>query len=196
MNFLQKNRKATRDMVFIAMFAVMMAVCAWISIPGPVPFTMQTFAVFLALNYLGAKKGLVSILLYLTMGAIGLPVFAGFHGGIERLLGMTGGYMLGWILSGLVMWLFERLSGRRLWVQAVAMLTGLLVCYGAGTAWFVVVYSKVNAPIGILSALLMCVIPFIVPDCLKLALALWLSRRLEKITATGRYTEGADRDAP
>ena len=90
--------------------------------------------------------------------------------------------MLGWLLSGLVMGLLEKLLGTKIWAQAISMLAGLIVCYIVGTAWFMVVYARNIVPIGIWSALLWCVIPFIIPDLLKLGLALWISLRLKKIT--------------
>ena len=176
------NKNKTKDLVFIALFAVLIVVCSWISIPSVVPFTMQTFAVYLTLNYLGAKRGTISIFIYLCLGLIGVPVFSNFNSGIGALFGVTGGYMLGWLLSGLVMWLLEKLLGTKIWAQAISMLAGLIVCYIAGTAWFMVVYARNTGPIGLWSALLWCVIPFIIPDLLKLGLALWLSQRLKKIT--------------
>ena len=91
----KSNKNKTRDMVFIALFAVLMAVCSWISIPTAIPITMQTFGVFLTLNFLGGKKGTVSVCIYLLLGLIGLPVYANFTSGIGILLGMTGGYMIG-----------------------------------------------------------------------------------------------------
>ena len=176
------NKNKTNDIVFIALFAVLIVVCSWISIPSVVPFTMQTFAVYLTLNYLGAKRGTVSIFIYLCLGLIGAPVFSNFNSGIGALFGVTGGYMLGWLLSGLVMGLLEKLIGTKIWAQAISMLAGLIVCYIVGTAWFMVVYARNTGPIGIWSALLWCVIPFIIPDLLKLGLALWISLRLKKIT--------------
>ena len=173
----------TTDIVFIALFAVLIAVCSWISIPSIVPFTMQTFAVYLALNFLGARKGTISVCIYLLLGLIGLPVFANFNSGVGALFGLTGSYMIGWIFSGLIMWLMEKLIGKKLWAQAVSMLVGLVVCYIMGTAWFMIVYAKNSGPIGLWTALLWCVIPFVVPDIVKLTLALIVSRRLKKITA-------------
>lgn len=170
----------TRNIVFIAMFAVLIAVCSWISIPTAIPFTMQTFAVYLALDFLGAKKGTTAVTIYLLLGMIGLPVFSNFTSGIGVLLGLHGGYMVGWILSGVVMGMTEKLLGRKLWTRAVSMLLGLLVCYVAGTAWFMFVYTRNTGVVGMGTALLWCVIPFVVPDFLKLGLAFWLSRRLEK----------------
>ena len=143
---------------------------------------MQTFAVYLTLNFLGAKKGTVSVCIYFLLGLIGLPVFANFNSGVGALFGLTGGYMIGWLFSGLIMWLIEKLIGKKLWAQAVSMLIGLIVCYITGTAWFMVVYARNSGPIGLWTALLWCVIPFVVPDIVKLALALMVSQRLKKIT--------------
>ena len=84
----------TRDMVYCAMFAVLIAVCSWISIPATVPFTLQTFGIFVTVGILGGKRGSVSVLIYLLLGAVGIPVFAGFKGGIGALLGTTGGYII------------------------------------------------------------------------------------------------------
>lgn len=172
----------TRDIVFIALFAVLIAVCAWISIPSIVPFTMQTFAVYLTLNFLGGKRGTVSVCVYLLLGLIGVPVFSNFNAGPGTLFGATGGYMIGWIFSGLVMWLLEKMLGNKIWVQAVSMVVGLVVCYIMGTAWFMFVYAHNTGPVGLWTVLGWCVFPFIIPDMVKLGLALWLSQRLKKIT--------------
>lgn len=172
----------TRDIVFTAMFAVLIAVCSWISIPTAIPFTMQTFAVYLALDFLGAKKGVTAVLIYLLMGMIGLPVFANLTSGIGILFGNTGGYMIGWIFSGFVMGIAEKLLGRKLWARGVSMLLGLLICYTMGTIWFLVIYTRSAGTVGVGTALLWCVVPFVIPDVAKLGLALGISRRLEKIT--------------
>lgn len=172
----------TRDIVFIALFAVLIAVCAWISIPSIVPFTMQTFAVYLTLNFLGGKRGTVSVCVYLLLGLIGVPVFSNFNAGPGALFGATGGYMIGWIFSGLVMLLLEKMFGNKIWVQAVSMVVGLVVCYIMGTAWFMFVYAHNTGPVGLWTALGWCVFLFIIPDMVKLGLALWLSQRLKKIT--------------
>lgn len=178
------NTNKTKDMVFIALFAVLIAICSWISIPSVIPFTMQTFGVFFALNFLGGKKGTLCVLIYLLMGIIGLPVFSNGTAGIGVIMGTTGGYMIGWIFSGLVMWLFEILIGRKIWAQAVSMLVGLLICYATGTVWFMVVYAHTADVVGVWVALCWCVFPFIIPDLLKLALILWFTQRLNKFTRT------------
>lgn len=173
-----KPKMRTVDMAYIAMFAVVMAVCAWISIPAAVPFTLQTLGVFLAVGMLGGKRGTLAVLIYLLLGAVGTPVFAGFNGGLGYMLGSTGGYIVGFLLSALTMWGFEAALGRKTWVLAVSMVLGLAVCYAFGTAWFMVVYAKNTGAIGLMTALGWCVIPYIVPDLVKIALALLLQKLL------------------
>lgn len=176
-------RVRTLDLTYAALFAVLMAVCAWISIPVPkpmVPFSMQTFAVFAALTVLGGKRGTWAVAAYLLLGAVGAPVFAGFRGGPSVLLGSTGGYLLGFIGTALVYWLLERLWGAALPLKVLACLLGMVVYYAFGTAWFLVVYARTTGPIGLSGALAACVVPFVIPDLVKAGLALLLSRRVQK----------------
>ena len=164
----------------MALMAVLIAVCSWISIQTVVPFTLQTFAVFCALELLGGARGTIAVAVYLLLGAVGVPVFAGFTGGLGILFGSTGGYLLGFLLTGLVYWLFERI-GHSLWLRVAALLLGLALCYAFGTVWFIEVYSRANGPLSVVTALSWCVLPFLVPDGLKLALALLLSARLRPL---------------
>lgn len=174
-------RSKTYDMVYIAVFVVLMAICSWISIPAGVPFTLQTFAVFLAVGVLGGKRGSLAVVVYILLGIAGIPVFAGFTGGIGILIGSTGGYIIGFIFTALVMWAMETLLGKKTWVLAASMVIGLAACYIFGTLWFMAVYIRDAGPIGIGAVLGWCVIPFIIPDLVKIALALGLSRRLAGI---------------
>ena len=176
-----KNKKLL-SIVYIPLFAVLMSVCAWIYVPFVVPFTMQTFAVFLALNFLGGRRGTVAILLYLSIGAVGVPVFSGFTSGIGALLGQNGGYMLSWLLGGLVCCLFDALPIKKSVSRLISSVIALLLCYAVGTVWYVAVYTRTGSEIGILAALVGCVLPFILPDVIKLALAYWLSMRLRRIS--------------
>ena len=178
MSTVAAKRMKTADMAYIAMFTAIMAVCSWISIPAMVPFTLQTFGVFLAVGVLGGKRGTLSILVYLLLGAVGVPVFAGFSGGPSVLFGNTGGYIIGFLFSALVMWVMEQFLGKKRWVLALSMLLGLLVCYIFGTAWFMFIYGKNTGEIGLMTALGWCVFPYIIPDLLKIALALAICKRL------------------
>lgn len=174
------SRGKTYDMAYIGVFAVLIAICSWISIPTAIPFTLQTFAVFLAVAVLGGKRGTLSVVVYVLLGAAGVPVFAGFTGGISIILNNTGGYIIGFIFSGLVMWLIERMFGRSLLVQGISMVLGLIVCYAFGTVWFMQLYLRNTGDVGLMTVLGWCVIPFIIPDAVKIALALTLSRALKK----------------
>lgn len=174
------QRSKTYDIVYIAVFAVIMAICSWISIPAAVPFTLQTFGVFIAVGVLGGKRGSLSVLVFILLGAIGIPVFANFSGGIGVLAGPTGGYIIGFLFSALLMWAMEKLPGKKSVMQIVSMIAGLIVCYAFGTVWFVIVYGRMNGPIGFTAALASCVVPFIIPDIIKIALAYVLSRKLRK----------------
>lgn len=174
------ERDKTYDMAYIGIFAVMIAVCSWISIPATVPFTLQTFAVFLSVALLGGKRGTMSVVIYILLGAIGVPVFAEFTGGLGIIMNNTGGYIIGFLFSALVMWAAESLFGRKLWVQAVSMVVGLAVCYAFGTAWFMFVYMRDAGAVGLMTVLGWCVIPFIIPDLVKIGLALMFSRMLRK----------------
>ncbi len=179
----KKVKFTVRDMCFIAMFAVIIAVCSWISVPLTVPITLQTFGVFAALGVLGGKKGTIAVIVYVLLGAVGLPVFAGFKLGIGTLLGTTGGYIIGFVLSGIVYWAITDKFGTKLAVTVIAMALGLLVCYAFGTAWFMLVYTRSKGAVTLWSALGWCVFPFIIPDAIKIALAILVSERVGKYAA-------------
>ena len=170
-----------RVMVRVALMAVVISVCAWITVPFAVPFTMQTFGVFAALLLLGGREGLAAIGLYLLLGLVGLPVFSGFRGGLGHLLGPTGGYLIGFLFSGLAYLLTEPLMDRaRPFARVALCFAQMLLCYLVGTVWFVAVCAREGRPYGFRAALGLCVAPYVLPDLLKLALAEALSRRLKK----------------
>lgn len=164
------------------LFAAIIAICSWISIPIPpeIPFTMQTFAVFCTLGTLGGGAGTAAILTYILIGAIGIPVYAEFTGGLGILLGYTGGYLAGFVFSGLVYWLITKLFGSKLPIQILAMTAGMIVCYLLGTLWFMFVSANNGSPVGFISAISLCVFPYVIPDALKIAFAIAASRRLSK----------------
>ena len=176
----KKNFKII-DLVYIAFGAVLIAICSWISIPTAVPFTMQTFAIFFVLSAFGGKRGTVAIILYILLGMVGIPVFAHFTSGIGILFGNTGGYIVGFIFMGLVYWLIVHFLGKKVWVEILAMVIGLAVCSSFGTVWFMIVYAQANGAVGLAMVLAWCVIPFIIPDLMKLGLALALARRLSPV---------------
>ena len=169
---------STHDLTLTALFTALMAVCSWISIPTAIPFPLPTFGVFVTAGLLGGRRGTLTIVIYLLLGAVGLPVFSGFTGGIGHMLGPTGGYIIGFIFTALIMWLAEHLYGKSDKVLILSMIAGLIVCYVFGTAWFMIVYTKNTGEIGLMTALSWCVIPYIIPDIIKIILAVILTRRL------------------
>ena len=170
----------TRDIVYMSVFTAMISICSWISIPANIPFTLQTMGVFTTVGLLGGKRGTLTVLTYILLGAIGVPVFAGLTGGISVLLGTTGGYIMGFLLSALLMWGIETIMGRNQIVLAFSMVAGLIVCYVFGTAWFMLIYTQHSGVIGLSTVLGLCVIPFIIPDLIKIGVALFLTKRLKK----------------
>ena len=192
-----------RNMAFIAVMAALICVAAPFAVPMPglVPISLATFAVYLAGGILGAKKGTIAVLIYVLLGAVGLPVFSGGAGGFAKLFGVTGGYIIGYIpcalLTGLFVDLFfksgimKSLSEKKgfgkvlgwigaVWGVPVGMILGTVVCYVFGTAWFMVVYAQKSGAIGVWTALTWCVFPYIIPDAIKIVLAMLISRRLSK----------------
>lgn len=169
------KKHSIQDMIYISLMAVVIALCSWISVPSVVPFTMQTFAVFCALLLLGGRRGTYAVGLYILLAAFGLPVLSGFQGGIGALLGPTGGYILGFLLCALLFWLFENKLP-----APVLLIAGLLVCYLFGTLWFVYVYSSGGKEIGFGAAVMLCVVPYLIPDAIKMILAFVLARRVRK----------------
>jgi biotin transport system substrate-specific component len=176
------NRKI-KDIVLIALFSAIIVVCSFITIPAVVPFTLQTFAVFLCLNILGAKKGIISILIYIFLGVVGLPVFSGFNGGIGALLNVTGGYIIGFIFSALIFGVVTSVLNKkpRKIIKIIASFGGLIGCYIFGTLWYVLLYIKNGDTMSFTSALTICVLPFIIPDILKIVMSVAISERIKKL---------------
>lgn len=174
----QTNAKtAVKDTVFTAMFAALIAVCSILSIPvGEVPVTLQTFAVCLTAAMLGWKRGTLSVFIYVLLGAVGVPVFAGMSGGIGVLAGPTGGYIIGFLLTAVIVGLAADRWQRKALPLTLAMVLGVLACYAVGTVWFMIVTGM---HLG--ESLMLCVVPFLIPDAVKIALAMILSNRLSKV---------------
>ena len=172
--------KNIKQMVHIALFAALIALCTLISIPTTPPFTMQIFAVFLAIYALGARRAFLAILIYTAIGLLGVPVFSGFRGGAAVLFGATGGYIIGFLLMPPIYSLICRNSAKKV-RSAIASAVSLIVCYTFGTVWFIKVYGLEFNIAGILTALQMCVLPFILPDCIKALLAYLVYNRIKPI---------------
>lgn len=175
-----KNRNKIRNMTLIAFFAVMLAVCSWISIPLAVPVTLQTFGVFFILFYAGGKKALASLLLYIALGIIGLPVFSGFGNGLSVLIGPTGGYIAGFVVAGAVYFAAETILKQRmnrLLVKYCVSVIALLACYALGTLGVMNYFSNSS---GYLNLYLSTVAVYGIADTVKIICAGYLSRYLQK----------------
>lgn len=176
----EKKVLTVQDMVLIAIFAALIAACSYIQIPlGPVPFTLQTFAVFTTAGLLGTKRGTIAVVIYILLGCIGIPVFAG-SGGPGIIVGPTGGYITGFIFTviiiGLIMNVFQKnATGLKFVMTVVAMVVGDAICFMIGTIQFMVV-MKVNLAV----AMGYCVIPFILPDLVKIIVAAIVVNRVKK----------------
>lgn len=172
-----RQHEKIKDLALCALFTAVLCLCAWIAIPTPTGvITLQSFGVLLALLTLGGRRGLISIGVYLLLGAVGLPVFSGFRGGTGALLGSTGGYLWGFALGAGLYWLLTALLGSRGRIPGAVL--ALLICYVCGSLW----YGWMFAPSEAMGAILLqCVVPYLLPDAIKLSVALALAHRLRNI---------------
>ncbi len=192
METVSRSHARLKSMVFVALMAAFLCIFSPISIPLPlVPITLQTFGVFLVSALLGWKRGTVAVLIYLLLGLIGLPVFSGWTGGFSSFATPSSGYIIGFLFTALLTgFLIDRFS-RQFWMYPVAMAAGLAVCYLFGTIWFLV-YMNVwmSTPYSFWEAVLICVLPFLVGDAVKIAAAAALSYPLRKqLVRNGVLTE-------
>ena len=190
-----KRYSKTTYMILCGLFAAITAVCSFITMPlgfTPVPINLGTLAVFLTGGILGKKYGTISMTVYVLLGAAGVPVFAGFRAGISVLAGPTGGYIIGYIVAVFIIGVLadvlvkrstageQTASGGRAvketLLYALAMVIGLLICYAFGTAWFMI-----STGTGLWSAMLLCVIPFLPGDALKIIVAAILVKKLRPL---------------
>jgi len=170
------DRRQIRMMVYAALMAALTAAGAWIAIPvGPVPIVLQNLFVYLAGLLLGSRWGLISVSVYLLAGACGLPVFAGGMGGIGRIVGPTGGYLVGFLPA---VWLVGLVSAHRpkLVFEIAAMILATAVIYAAGTAWLHVL-TGLSWP----KTLAVGMLPFLPGDAVKIAAAAGIARTLRPV---------------
>jgi biotin transport system substrate-specific component len=174
-----KRQFNTKKLILAALFSALTAVCSIISVPlpfSPVPINMATLSVFLAGSLLGSSYGAASQLAYVFMGAIGLPVFHSFTGGLGILTGPTGGYLIGYIAAAYLIGLLTENKLNSYPLLALSLFIGLTACYAFGTLWFMYVTGS-----NIYSALVLCVIPFLPGDGIKILLALLLVKKIRSM---------------
>ena len=174
------NGMKVKDMTLTAVMAALICIAGPLTIAaGPVPLSLATFAVYLAGAVLGKKRGTAAVALYLLIGIIGVPVFSGFSGGFQKLAGVTGGYLIGYLpcafLAGLGAERAEK-QGRK-WILPAMMAAGTAVLYVIGTAWFMIQSGNaLGASLG------MCVLPFLPGDAVKIAAVTLLAAPVRKAT--------------
>ena len=164
------------EIAVCGMFAALMCICGPLSVPiGPIPVSLTNLVIYLVIMVLSARLSLVSYLVYLLLGIAGLPVFSGFAGGPAKLIGPTGGYLIGFIFTIIIAGSIYELSGRQPVITGLGMFLGLIVAYAFGTVWFVYQTGMEIAP-----ALAVCVWPFIPFDIIKIVVAVIFGRILRR----------------
>ena len=184
-------KSAARETAYLALGVALLTVCAWTTIPfGAIPVTLQTFAVALIGALFGAARGVAVVLVYFVMGLIGIPVFSSFNAGVAALLGPTGGYLIGFVFSVVTVGLFSMIPVKNKIAKTAIVyggaILGMAICYFFGTLWFITVYNQSASGIGVAAALMLCVVPFLLPDAVKLFFGVLLGVRLKKYVKLGK----------
>ncbi len=166
-----------RWMVLASLMAALTAVGAYIHVPiGPVPIVLSTLFVLLSGLLLGSRWGLASMCLYLLVGAIGMPVFAGGKGGIAHFLGPTGGYLFGYVLASWLTGFIAERSRGILILEILSVLMGSLAIYSLGVPWL-----KMVTHMSWFKTFMVGMIPFLIGDAVKASVALILARAVRPI---------------
>lgn len=175
-----KENRSMGGPILACLFAALISVGAYIAVPipgTPVPIVLQNFFIMLAGLLLGPVWGVLATLVYLALGAVGLPVFAGGTGGIARFFGPTGGYLFGYIPAVFFMGLVSRLGGRRRWWRdAIALVAGCAVIYGIGVFWL-----KTAIGSSWQKAVAGGMLPFLLGDVVKITLSVLVAGRLSAL---------------
>ena len=176
-----------KDMAFIALFTALLCAVSPFSIAiGPIPLSFATLVIYLAAGTLGWKYGTISVIIYILLGAFGLPVFSGFGAGFQRIAGPTGGFIIGYIPLALVTGLATKHiesketssqrnapKYRKSWLFILGMVIGTVILYTCGVAWFMI---QLKASLA--AALMACVVPFLIGDSIKIIIAFIVSPQL------------------
>lgn len=169
----------TNDIALIALCTALIALTSWITIPFIIPVTLQLFTIVITLQTIGTKRGIYSLLIYILLGMVGLPIFSGGKGGIGIILGPTGGYIIGFLVMSLFLHLINLNKKEALWLQIIFCIIGLLICYAFGTAFYLLFYANGSVS-DIRNVLCTCVLPFIIPDIFKIIIATLISKKIRK----------------
>lgn len=173
------KKQSLRKLILTAIFAAVIAVIAPITIPtGVVPFTLSLFAIFLCGSILPPLSAVLATLVYITLGTVGLPVFSMYSGGFSKLIGPTGGFIWAYPFMVLVIALSVRLLKKRnILSLSVGMAVSMIICYTFGTLW----YCHLTGA-AIIAGLTICVLPYIVFDIIKAAVAIVIAMALNRFS--------------
>ena len=170
-----------KDLTVVALFVAIVSLCSFITMYfGTIPLTLQLLGVFCATDVLGPKRSFAAVVCYLLLGAVGLPIFNGFTGGLGNLFGATGGFLLSFLFVPPVVGLICRFK-KNFVMFALGNFVGIIVCHICGVLWYWLVFIGDISFDGLLSSLLTCSLPFLLPDIIKAIVAAFLSDRVRKI---------------
>ena len=168
---------SVQKMAIIALMTAVLCILAPISIPvfiSPVPVSLGVLAVYLTAYVLSPVDATISVIIFILLGTFGLPVFSGYSGGLSKLVGPTGGYIIGFLFTVYISSLFIHMK-KGIIFDVIGMITGLAICYILGTIWFSYQQGK-----GFIASLLLCVVPFLIGDAVKIIVAVILGTQLNK----------------
>ncbi len=176
--------KRAEDVCLVGIFAAIITISAYIQLPLlSLSMTLQVFAVYLTLFVLGEKKGILTVLVYILMGLAGIPVFSGFSGGIGVILGKSGGFIIGFLPALFVCSRLMRIFGTGIGGRFISALLSMIPCYVLGSVWFCFVFMGEFTLSSYGASLLVSVLPYIIPDALKILASVYVGRKLERISA-------------
>ena len=168
---------SVRKMAIIALMTAVLCILAPISIPvfiSPVPISLGVLAIYLTAYVLSPLDATISVIIFILLGTFGLPVFSGYSGGLSKLVGPTGGYIIGFLFTVYISSLFIHMK-KGIIFDVIGMISGLALCYILGTIWFSYQQGK-----GFIASLLLCVVPFLIGDAIKIIVAVILGTQLNK----------------
>lgn len=176
LNHSKKAKIETGQLVITALFTAIMCIFGPLALPiGPVPISLTNFVIYIAVFLLGTKLGTLSYVIYLLLGAVGLPVFSGFTGGLSKLVGPTGGYLFGFLPMAIILGACISKGAGKKWKFAIGMTIATGVAFFFGTLWFVM-----QMQCELWYALGACVFPFLPGEVVKIVLAVGLGSEIRK----------------
>ncbi len=171
-----KQISAVKNLAFTALLAAVLCLLAPLSVPtGAIPVSLASFAIYVIASCVKTKYSVIAVAVYILLGAFGVPVFSAFTGGFHRIAGITGGYIIGYIPCVLIIGLLVNKYESKKFVYPLSMVLGTVLCYFTGTLWYIL-----QTKTSVTAALFTCVIPFIIGDIIKIAVASILSIPLRK----------------